>query len=104
MYGMYGVPLQITSITFEYCSMPAKNGCIRRKPRRDLRDSRWRSISLTVVQTSSSLVELKERASSLLTISFKRSNAVLNATGGGIEDAEAMAKATRKSVLASKAE
>ena len=47
-------------------------------------------MSRAVDQTSSILVELKERASSLLTISFKRSKAVLNATGGVIVNAEAM--------------
>ena len=90
MYGKYGVPLHRTSTTFEYCSMPAKNGCMRWKPRSDLRESRWRSISLAVVQTSCIVVELKDRRSSLLTTSFKRSNAVLNATGGMTADANAM--------------
>lgn len=52
-------------------------------------------MSLAVVQTSSIRVELKERASSLLTISFKRSNAVLNATGGVIVEVEAIASPMR---------
>ena len=77
--------------------MPARKGCIRRKPRRDLRDSRWRSISLAVVQKSSIVVELKERASSLLTTSFKRSNAVLNATGGATVGTEAITNETNVS-------
>ena len=52
-------------------------------------------MSLAVVQTSSILVELKERASSLLTTSFKRSNAVLNATGGVAMEVEAMVNRMR---------
>ena len=90
-YGRYGVPLQRTSTTLEYCSIPVKKGCIRRKPRSDLRDSRCRSISLVAVQTSCIVVALKDRASSLLTTSCKRSNAMLNARGGVIVGVEVMA-------------
>ncbi len=50
-------------------------------------------MSLTVVQTSSNLVELKERTSSLLAISLSLSKAVLNDTGGVKTGAEAIANA-----------
>ena len=47
-------------------------------------------MSLAVVQTSSILVELKERTSSLATISLSLSNAILNDTGGVTLEAEAI--------------
>lgn len=48
-------------------------------------------MSLAVVQTSSILVELKERTSSLLTVSLSLSNAVLNDTGSVALVAEVIA-------------
>ena len=50
-------------------------------------------MSLAAVQTSSNLVELKKRTSSLLAISLSLSKAVLNDTGGVKTGAEAIANA-----------
>ena len=47
-------------------------------------------MSLVAVQTSCIVVTLKDRASSLLTTSCKRSNAMLNARGGVVVDVEVM--------------
>lgn len=54
-------------------------------------------MSLTIVQIFFILIELKERASFLLTISFKRSNAILNAINGVIVEVEAMASSMKVS-------